>query len=186
MAGYSRARAAQAVAQLQQDLGTALPLVHTEFGYGLDRPGACVLDQLLNGAVHGAFHVARILAAINNPGTFAAVLLESFVGGTPAAGPNVPVDPQAGNRSDYWCGLAATTVDVAHANRADLARVAGTGQLFSHVAATAFRSDTLHMHPVSVENGPKLLFPILGQAGQPCLQAAAFSEPEPLSATTAS
>lgn len=42
------------------------------------------------------------------------------------------------------------------------------------------------MHPVSVDNVPKLLFPILGQAGQPCLQAAAFSEPEPLSATPAS
>ena len=34
----------------------AKPLVHSEFGYGLDRPGKCVLDTALgvNGALHGA------------------------------------------------------------------------------------------------------------------------------------
>ena len=79
---------------LKRELGAAKPIVHTEFGYGLDRPGHCVLDPLLNGAIHGAFHVSRIIAAINDPGSFAAITLESFVGWTPAAGPRIPVDPQ--------------------------------------------------------------------------------------------
>ncbi len=63
-----------------------------------------------------------------------------------------------------------------HSNRPDLARIAGTGQLFSHFSATASRSDTMHMRPVAVEDGPHLHFPILDQPPQPCLQAAAFSE----------
>eukprot|EP01045_Picozoa_sp_COSAG04_P008971 COSAG04_NODE_509_length_13229_cov_4.567145_6_plen_126_part_00 len=63
-----------------------------------------------------------------------------------------------------------------HSNRPDLARIAGTGQLFSHFSATASRSDTMHMRPVAVEGGPELHFPILDQPPQPCLQAAAFSE----------
>ena len=33
------------------------------------------------------------------------------------------------------------------------------------------------MHPVAVDGGPELPFPILGAPHQPCLQAAAFSEP---------
>ena len=176
VAGYGRAVAKQAVAQQARDIGVAKPIAHTEFGYGLDRPGHCVLDDLINGALHGAFHVSRIIEAINSPGTFAAITLESFVGGTPVAGPMVPVDPQAGNRTDYWCGLASSTVPTFHANRPDLARVAGTGQIFSHFAARALSSDTMHMHPVMVDNGPALHFPILGQGNQPCLQAAAFSD----------
>ena len=179
VAGYGRAVARQAVAQVGVDLGVAKPILHTEFGYGLDRPGDCVLDDFLNGALHGAFHVSRIIEAINSPGTFAAITLESFVGGTPAAGPSVPVDPQAGNRTDNWCGLAVSTVSRAEANRPDLARVAGTGQLFAHFAATAFRGDThtRRMRPVAVDDGPELPFSILGQPSQPCLQAVAFSEP---------
>ena len=119
-------------------------------------------DEIQNSAV---FHTQ----AINSPGSFAAITLESFVGGTPAAGPSVPVDPQAGNRSDYWCGLAATTVPTLHANRPDLARIAGTGQVFSHFAATASRSEHMQMRPVTAVDGPLLHFPIMGQM-QPCLQ----------------
>ena len=33
------------------------------------------------------------------------------------------------------------------------------------------------MHPVAVDGGPELPFPVLGAPHQPCLQAAAFSEP---------
>ena len=179
VAGYGRAVSAQTVAQQKAELGVAKPIAHTEFGFGLDKPGHCVLGSVpgINGALHGAFHVSRILFAINNPGTYAAITLESFVGGTPVAGPNVPVDPQAGNRTDYWCGLAASTVPTFHSNRPDLARIAGTGQVFSHFAATAFRSGTMQQRPVAVDNGPTLPFSILGQGEQPCLQAAAFSEP---------
>jgi hypothetical protein len=179
VAGYGRAISDQAVAQQKAELGVAKPIAHTEFGYGLDRPGHCVLGNSvgINGALHGAFHVSRILYAINNPGSYAAITLESFVGGTPVAGPNVPVDPQAGNRTDYWCGLAVTTVPTFHSNRPDLAQISGTGQVFAHFAATAFRSDAMLQRPVAVDNGPTLHFPINGQEGQPCLQAVAFSEP---------
>lgn len=177
IAGYGRAVSQQAAAQVKADVGVAKPLVHSEFGYGLDQPGHCVLDELLNGALHGVFHVSRIIEAINTPNTFAAITLESFVGGTTIPNdPPAPVDPQAGNRTDNWCGLAASTVPMFHSNRPDLARIAGTGQLFSHFSATASRSDTMHMRPVAVKDGPELHFPILNQPPQPCLQAVAFSE----------
>lgn len=178
VAGYGKVISDQAVAQQQAELGVAKPIAHTEFGYGLDRPGHCVLGTLgVNGALHGAFHISRIIYAINHPGSYAAITLESFVGGTPVAGPNVPVDPQAGNRTDYWCGLAVTTVPTFHSNRPDLAQISGTGQVFAHFAASAFRSDATLQRPVAVDNGPSLPFPILGQQDEPCLQAVAFSEP---------
>ena len=178
VAGYGRAATQNALAEAKASLGVAKPLVHSEFGYGLDRPGQCVLDTAMrgvNGALHGAFHVSRIIEGINTQGTFAALTLEGFVGG--ALGAPLPVDPQAGNRTDNWCGLAVTTVPTATPNRPDLARVAGTGQVFSHVAAAALRSEATLMHPVAVDGGPELPFPILGAPHQPCLQAAAFSEP---------
>ena len=53
IAGYGRAVSQQAAAQVKADVGVAKPLVHSEFGYGLDHPGQCVLDELLNGALHG-------------------------------------------------------------------------------------------------------------------------------------
>uniref|UniRef100_A0A7S2I0D5 Non-reducing end alpha-L-arabinofuranosidase n=1 Tax=Haptolina brevifila TaxID=156173 RepID=A0A7S2I0D5_9EUKA len=117
------------------------------------------------------------MAAINFPGSYAAITLESFVAFAPAAGPGIPIDPQAGNRTDYWCGLAASTVPFFHSNRPDLVTVAGTGQIFSHFSASASRSDTQHMHSVAVDNVPELPFPIVGQSAQPCLQAVAFSDP---------
>ena len=124
-----RAATQNALAEAKASLGVAKPLVHSEFGYGLDRPGKCVLDTALgvNGALHGAFHVSRIIEGINTQNTFAALTLEGFVAG--ALGAPLPVDPQAGNRTDNWCGLAVTTVPTATPNRPDLARVAGTGQV---------------------------------------------------------
>ena len=53
-----RAATQNALAEAKASLGVAKPLVHSEFGYGLDRPGHCVLDTALrgvNGALHGAF-----------------------------------------------------------------------------------------------------------------------------------
>ena len=110
VAGYGRAISDTAVAQQRAELGVAKPIAHTEFGYGLDRPGHCVLGNSVgvNGALHGAFHISRILYAINNPGSYAAITLESFVGGTPVAGPKVPVDPQAGNRTGACFPLASS------------------------------------------------------------------------------
>ena len=99
-------------------MGVALPLVHSEFGYGLDHPGHCVLEDEpgINGALHGVFHVSRIIEAINNPGSFAAITLESFVGGTPAEGPGIPVDPQAGNRTDKQVQQQSAVVCGAYIN----------------------------------------------------------------------
>jgi hypothetical protein len=61
VAGYGRAVSQQAVAGIKADVGVAKPLVHSEFGFGLDHPGHCVLDEFLNGALHGVFHVSRII-----------------------------------------------------------------------------------------------------------------------------
>eukprot|EP01047_Picozoa_sp_COSAG01_P013321 COSAG01_NODE_622_length_14779_cov_69.589305_1_plen_736_part_10 len=184
VAGWGRAVMVQDVQQLRHDLGdTNHSIIYTEFGYGLNHKGQCVLPQLLNGALHGAFHVSRILHAINTQGAFAAITLESFVGGRPEG-----YDPQAGgNRSDYWCGLAATTMDCpldgatgsprCRPNAPAGARVTGEAQIFAHLAAAAGMGGseaTALMHGVSVQGGPTLGFQILGGV-QPCLQAAGFS-----------
>jgi hypothetical protein len=194
VAGWGRAVMAKDVKQLRADLGDSNhSIIYTEFGYGLNHAGQCVLPALLNGALHGAFHVSRILHAINTPGAFAAITLESFIGGRPEG-----YDPQAGgNRSDYWCGLAATTLDCpinatggphCRPNDPAGARVTGEAQIFAHLAAAAGMGGpseaTTLMHGVAVQGGPTLPFQILGEA-QPCLQAAAFSSASPAAASIA-
>eukprot|EP01052_Picozoa_sp_SAG31_P014699 SAG31_NODE_922_length_10976_cov_8.838742_7_plen_377_part_00 len=188
VAGWGRAVMVNDRKQLQEDFGDSNhSIIYTEFGYGLNRKGQCVLPALLNGALHGAFHVSRILHAINTPGAFAAITLESFVGGRPEG-----YDPQAGgNRSDYWCGLAATTMNCpldatgspqCEHNAPDGARVTGEAQIFAHLASAAgigglSQAATL-MHGIAIDSGPTLSFKILGEE-QPCLQAAAFSSASP-------
>ena len=182
VAGWGRAVMVRDVDQLTADLGEHNhSIIYTEFGYGLNHPGECVLPALLNGALHGAFHVSRILHAINTPGAFAAITLESFIGGRPEG-----YDPQAGNRSDYWCGLAATTMDCpidakgphCKPNEPAGARVTGEAQIFAHLAAAAgfggASAEASLMHGVAVQGGPTLPLQIMGGT-QPCLQAAAFS-----------
>ena len=85
VAAYSRAIAIADVAQQRASLGgVSKPVWMTEFGYGLDGHGGdprrpCILPTMVNGGVHGAFHAARILAAINMPGSFEALAFETFV-----------------------------------------------------------------------------------------------------------
>jgi hypothetical protein len=76
VAGYSRAAARADVSQQHADLGVRVPMWLTEFGYGLDPDDACMLPDLMFGALHGVFHASRIMAAINDPGAFEALCFE--------------------------------------------------------------------------------------------------------------
>jgi hypothetical protein len=173
-------------------LGTSVPMWLSEFGWALGtdhgsyNPTTCVGNVLFEsrfGALHGAFHAGRIMAAINaqigciGAGcAFAVVTFETFVFRDPA-----PI----GFPQDF-CGMPAGTVaDCAGSgdlgqptdqcvkntrNRPDLARVTGTGQLVAHLSARALAMET--MHPVNVIGTPALKFP--ADPDQPCIQAAAF------------
>ena len=171
VAGYSRARLKATIAWQRANFGgKSLPLLLTEFGYGLDPSGHCMLgEEMKFGALHGAFHAARVLAAINEPaGAVGALTFETFVFRDPgnAGRPNCPYC------ADDWCGMAAGTAHQATPNRPDLARVSGMAQLVSHLFARALASET--MHAVDTSGAPVLTAPeILGEQ-QPCLQAAAF------------
>ena len=163
VAGYSRAAARKDFRQTSESLGGIVkPLWLTEFGYGLESAGQCLMPDLVFGALHGAFHAARILAAIEQPGSYGAVTFETFAWR----------DPPPANYPQDWCGMPAGTATPGHANRPDLARVSGTGQLIAHLSARALAMST--MHPVEiVGHAPLLQMDILGEQ-QPCLQAAAF------------
>ena len=171
VAGYSRAQLKASIAWQRTNLGgESLALLLTEFGYGLDPSGHCMLgEQMKFGALHGAFHASRVLAAINEPpGAVGALTFETFVFRDPGAAgrPNCPYC------ADDWCGMAAGTCHQATPNRPDLARVSGMAQLVSHLFARALASET--MHAVNTSGAPLLAAPkILGEL-QPCLQAAAF------------
>ena len=79
-AGYSRASATADVAQQLVDLGgVKKPVWLTEFQAGLDPPSNCLMPNLIYGALHGVFHVARILAAINMPGSYDVLTFQTFV-----------------------------------------------------------------------------------------------------------
>jgi hypothetical protein len=69
IAGASRAILQSILSGSAQALGRRLPVWHTEFNYGI-LPGAKpgFLPDLEFGALHGIFHVGRILAAINSNG----------------------------------------------------------------------------------------------------------------------
>ena len=198
VAGYSRATTALGTNNQHTQLGVHTPQWLTEFGYGLGtdhgsyNPDSCVANLLFAsrfGALHGAFHAGRILAAINTQigctGTgcnFGAVTFETFVFRDPAP-INFPQD---------FCGMPAGTVsDCAGSgsqqqptaecvrgsqNRPDLARVTGTGQLVAHLSARALAMET--MHAVNVTGTPTLEFPpglaFADNDRQPCVQAAAF------------
>ena len=171
VAGYSRARLKASIAWQQSNLGGAsLPLLLTEFGYGLDPSGHCMLgEQMKFGALHGAFHAARVLAAINEPpGAVGALTFETFVFRDPGAAGR----PDCPNCADDWCGMAAGTCHQATPNRPDLARVSGMAQLVSHLFARALASET--MHAVNTSGAPLLDAPTILGERQPCLQAAAF------------
>jgi hypothetical protein len=138
---HLRAAARSDVASQFSNLRLSTPLWLTEFGYGLDRETDCLFPQLMFGGLHGAFHASRILAAINTQigcsGTgcaFGAVTFETFAFRDPSPPPFV----------QDWCGMPAGTCAVEHANRPDLARVTGTGQLVSHLSALALASQTMH------------------------------------------
>ena len=57
--------------QLQADLGVRKQIWLTEFQAGLDPPNHCLMPEFIFGALHGSFHAARIIAAINQPGDYA-------------------------------------------------------------------------------------------------------------------
>ena len=79
VAGYSRASARRDAENYKSELGSGTPIWLTEFGYGLNAPGDCLLPQLTFGAVHGAFHAARILAAIEQPGSYGVSRLHTYM-----------------------------------------------------------------------------------------------------------
>ena len=198
VAGYSRVAAVGTLTTQHQQLGVHTPMWLTEFGYGLGtdhgsyNPDSCVANLLFAsrfGALHGAFHAGRILAAINTQigcaGTgcnFAAVTFETFVFRDPAP-TNYPAD---------FCGMPAGTVANCAGsgdqqqpeaqcvrdsqNRPDLARVTGTGQLVAHLSARALAMET--MHAVNVTGTPMMKFDVgvnpQFYPDQPCIQAAAF------------
>ncbi len=166
VAGYSRAGLRSDLAKQQQDLGVRLSMWVTEFGVGLDPDDNCLLPELIYGTIHGVFHVARVLAAIeamsNEPGAVEALCFERFVF----------ADPQTTNQPNDWCGMPAGTVQQNHPHRPDLARVTGEGQLVAHLFGRALEAQL--MHPVKISSGPMLATLILGDL-QPCLQGAAFS-----------
>jgi hypothetical protein len=162
VAGYSRAGLLSDVAAQKADLGVAVPMWVTEFGVGLNADDDCLLPDLIFGSIHGAFHTARVIAAINEPSALAALCFERFVF----------ADPQTTNQPNDWCGMPAGTVQQDQPNRTDLARVTGEGQLVSHMFGRALASEL--MHPVNITGGAALPMMILGQP-QPCLQAAAFT-----------
>jgi hypothetical protein len=133
----------------------------TEYGYGLDPDDDCMLPALLYGSLHGAFHLGRILEAINTPDAFAVLTFERFVF----------ADPPTTNQPNDWCGMSAGTVAQGHPNSPQKARVTGMGQIVSHVFATALGMAT--MHPIKISHNPLSPTLILGEQ-QPCLQGAAF------------
>lgn len=172
LAAFGRAYYQRQVAQLLDELGAAVPLWETEFNVGLvSDPAGCALPDYIFGGLHGAFHAARIIAAINSPtGSIGAITLEEFS----AYGPGLPyLHPP---RTDYFCGLAPLRAYPTKPNEPSAAGVSGLGQLVSHLAARALYNGNgaTQMHGVEVAGGPSLPFEMFG-AAQPCLQAAAFS-----------
>ena len=102
VAGYSRARLQQVIARERTSLGgSALPMLMTEFNYGLDHSPNCMMgEDMIYGALHGAFHAARVVAAINEPaGVVDALTFETFVFSDPgdAGRPDCPFC------KDDWC-----------------------------------------------------------------------------------
>lgn len=162
VAGYSRAAARADLEAQNEDLGRSLPMWLTEYGYGLDSDDSCMLPKLMFGALHGAFHVARVIEAINTPGAFATLCFERFVF----------ANPPTTNQPNDWCGMSAGTVAQDFPNTPDRARVTGMGQLVAHFFASALAHET--MHPVNVSNSPLTAVEVLGER-QPCVQAAAFT-----------
>lgn len=162
-AGYSRASAMADAQQLVIDLGGAKkPIWLTEFQAGLDPPTDCLMPEHIFGALHGSFHAARVIAAINQPGDYSVLTWQTFM--SPVDYPKYPND---------WCGQAAGLIkSPGFPNRPDLAQVTGPAQLVAHMFSRALEMDT--MHPANISGGPAMQFPILGQE-QPCLQAAGFT-----------
>jgi len=65
--------------QLQADLGVRKQIWLTEFQAGLDPPNHCLMPEFIFGALHGSFHAARIIAAINQPGDYAVLAWQTFM-----------------------------------------------------------------------------------------------------------
>ena len=65
--------------QLQADLGVHKQIWLTEFQAGLDPPNHCLMPEFIFGALHGSFHAARIIAAINQPGDYAVLTWQTFM-----------------------------------------------------------------------------------------------------------
>ena len=65
--------------QLQADLGVRKQIWLTEFQAGLDPPNHCLMPEFIFGALHGSFHAARIIAAINQPGDYAVLTWQTFM-----------------------------------------------------------------------------------------------------------
>lgn len=123
--------------------------------------GTGLMPEYIFGALHGSFHAARIIAAINTPGTHAVLTWQTFM--QPVNDTRFPND---------WCGQSAGNImSPGFPNRPDLALVTGQAQLVAHMFSRALAMAT--MHPVAFPGGPTMQFPIFDDA-QPCLQAAAF------------
>ena len=70
VAGYSRAAARNDVKAQRESLGgVAKPMWLTEFGYGLDPAGQCLMPEMVFGALHGAFHAGMYARSTSCSGT---------------------------------------------------------------------------------------------------------------------
>ena len=119
------------------------------------------MPQYIFGALHGSFHAARVLAAINQPGDYGVLTWQTFV--SPVDYPRFPND---------WCGQAAGLIKSPQGpNRPDLVQVTGGAQLVAHMFRRALAMDT--MHSVNFTGNPTAQVTMLDEP-QPCLQAAAF------------
>jgi hypothetical protein len=116
VAGYSRAWLQQVIAREKHSLGeSALPLLITEFGYGLDHSPNCMMgEDMIYGALHGAFHAARVVAAINEPvGAIDALTFETFVFSDPgdAGRPDCPFCKDDWYAVHFLCLLSVASDD---------------------------------------------------------------------------
>lgn len=142
----------------------SLPIWQTEFNYGLDK--TWFLPQLEFGALHGMFHAARIIAAVNLSPQVQSLQFQTLVHPL-----NYTVGQAACHRAMPVTRMSNLT------DRPDLAMVSGTAQVVAHLAALAMGNGGRRMVPVTVEGGDSTTGPWVLGATQPCLQAAAFVDP---------
>eukprot|EP01079_Euglenida_sp_SAG-EU17-18_P001055 gene1055-2632_t len=135
------------------------PIWATEYNYGL--MADVFLPELEHGALHGIFHVSRVMAAVSQSEQYQAMIFQTLV----------HPDPPPPNHI-FHKGTAIALLAEAP-DRPDLCQISGTAQVASHVFSLAKMSKSMHavtaagsaLHPISLWKTMAV----------PCLQACAFS-----------